>query len=167
MWSRPKKAAVAFVVVLGLAFAAAQFVRPEYATAATDPSHTLQAQVGTPKGLAAVVDRACGDCHSNVTTSGWYTRVAPLSWIMARAVTEGRKAVNFSEWVTYSPVQQRALLTASCQDAINGTMPVRAYTRLRPDAQLSPQDVETICAASRQFERNAASNAEPQGRRVR
>lgn len=49
----------------------------------------------------------------------------------------------------YSPEQRRAFLVASCADAKNGRMPMSAYLRLRPDAKLSPQDVETICGASR------------------
>jgi hypothetical protein len=167
MWSRPKKAVVVSVVAPGVAFDAALLVRAERANPPTDPSRTLQTQVGAASRLAAVTDRSCGNCRSNATTWRWYARVAPLSWIMARAVSEGRRPVNFSEWGTYSPAQQRALLVASCGDAINGTMPMRADTRLRPEAQLSPQDVETICAASRQPEPDAASNAEPRARRAR
>jgi len=63
-------------------------------------------------------------------------------------VTQGRKAVNFSEWTTYPPDQQQKLLVQSCQDASAGKMPGRPYTLLRPDARLSNEDVATICAAS-------------------
>ena len=41
------------------------------------------------------------------------------------------------------------LLAVSCDDAKSGKMP-GPYTRLRPETRLSPQDVETICAAARQ-----------------
>src|SRR5688572_28014999 len=50
---------------------------------------------------------------------------------MAQAVTEGRKAVNFSEWAAYSPDQQRTLLAVSCDDATSGRMP-GPYTLVRP-----------------------------------
>jgi hypothetical protein len=79
----------------------------------------------------------------------WYTRVVPFSFIIARAGKDGRKAVNFSEWSAYAPEQQRAFLTASCNDARSGTMPVPAYLRFRPDAKLSARDVAIICDASR------------------
>ena len=143
-------------VVLVVAFAAAQLVRPERANPPTDPSRTIQAQVGKAGGLVAVLDRSCGDCHSNGTVWPWYTRVAPVSWLMAYGVTKGRKAVNFSEWAAYSPQQQRVLLTASCNDVTRGTMP-GAYTVLHPEMRLSAQDVETICAAARQAEAHAAT----------
>ena len=70
---------------------------------------------------------------------------------------EGRaKAVNFSEWAAYPPEQQRKLLVEACQDASEGKMPGRPYTLLHPEARLSVQDVETICAAARQAEADAA-----------
>jgi hypothetical protein len=96
-----------------------------------------------------------------VTVWPWYTQVAPVSWLMAQAVTEGRKAVNFSEWSAYSPDQQRTLLAVSCDDATSGRMP-GPYTLVRPETRLSPQDIETICVAARQAEANTAD-----GRRER
>jgi Haem-binding domain len=151
MRRRLKQAAVVFVVV----FAAAQLVRPERRNPPTDASRTIQAHLGTASGLAAVLDRACSDCHSNNTVWPWYAHIAPLSWLMARAVAEGRNAVNFSEWAGYPPEAQRTLLSASCQDVSSGKMP-GPYTLLHPEMRLSAQDIETICAASRQAEANAA-----------
>ena len=151
MSSRLKVAAVVFVVV----FAAAQLLRPGRANPATDETRTIQAHVGTKSGLVAVLDRACGDCHSNKTVWPWYTRVAPVSWLMAYGVAEGRKAVNFSEWAAYPPERQRKLLVASCWDATEGKMP-GPYTWLHPEMRLSAQDIETICAVARQAEANAA-----------
>src|SRR5262249_39909465 len=112
------------------------------------------AHVGTASELSAVLDRACRDCHSNQTVWSWYTQIAPLSWLMARGVTEGRKAVNFSEWGEYSPEQQRTLLALSCQDVPDGRMR-GPYTLVRPETRLSPKDVETICAAARQADASA------------
>ena len=151
MSRRLKQAAVAFAVV----FAAAQLVRPERANPPTDASRTMQSHMGTTGGVAAVVDRACRDCHTNATVWPAYTQVAPLSWLMAYAVTEGRKTVNFSEWASYTPEQQRSLLAQSCQDMTEGKMP-GAYTLLRPETRLSAQDIDTVCAAARQAETKAA-----------
>jgi len=152
MSRRLKQVGVVFVVV----FAAAQFVRPERANPATDPSRTIEAKVQTTSGLVPILDRSCGDCHSNGTVWPWYARVAPLSWLMSYAVTEGRKTVNFSEWGAYSPDQQQMLLALSCQDASDGKMP-GAYALLRPETRLSSQDVATICAAAHGPDGHAAS----------
>jgi hypothetical protein len=160
MSRRLKQAAVVLVVI----FAAAQLVRPGRANPPTDASRTIQAQAGTASGLAPVLDRACRDCHSNATMWPWYTQIAPVSWLMARGVAEGRNAVNFSEWGAYSPSQQRTLLAASCEDVSTGRMP-GPWTLLHPETKLSAQDVETICAAARQAEASAATNSEPPLRR--
>ena len=148
---RLKQAASIFIVV----FAAAQLVRPERANPATDASHTIQAEAGTASGLVAVLDRSCRDCHSNGTVWPWYTQIAPMSWLMAYGVTTGRKAVNFSEWTSYPPQLQRALLSASCQDASAGKMP-GPYTLLHPEMRLSTHDIETICAAAQKAEAESA-----------
>ena len=147
MKRRLKQAAVVLVVV----FAAAQLVRPERVNPATDPSRTIQAQVGTANGLAAVLNRSCSDCHSNATLWPWYTQIAPVSWLMAYGVEKGRDVVNFSEWAAYPTQKQRALLIESCNAVTQGRMP-GAYTLLHPEMRLSAQDVETICAAAQPAE---------------
>ena len=144
------------VIVFVALFAAAQFVRPDRANPPTDPHRTIQAHVGTSSGLVAVLDRSCGDCHSNATVWPGFAKVAPLSWLMAYTVAEGRKAVNFSEWAGYPPETQKALLALSCEDATAGKMP-GVYAQIRPATQLSAQDIATICAAARQTEANAAA----------
>ena len=150
MSRRLKQAVVVFVVII----AAAPFIRPTYTNPPTDPSRTIQAHVRN-----AVLDRSCNDCHSNGTawtTWPWYTRVAPLSWVVAGGVNEGRKAVNFSEWAGYSPERRQILLARSCDDATKGKMPGRAWERVNPATRLSAQDVETICAAARRPSTRAA-----------
>lgn len=145
MSKRLKQAGIVLVVV----FAAAQLIRPARANPATDPGRTIQAHIGTANGLAAVLDRACGDCHSNRTVWPWYTEVAPVSWLMVYGVRSGRNAVNFSEWAAYPPARQRELLDLACRDVSQGKMPGSAWIMLHPEARLSAQDIETICAAAR------------------
>jgi hypothetical protein len=132
-------------LVLVIAFAAAQLIRPSHANPPIDPARAIPAQMAA---LQAVVDRSCGDCHTNATMWPSAAQVAPLSWLMARSISEGRKAVNFSEWTTYSRGVQRTLLSASCDDARSGKMP-GPYTWVKPETRLSPQDIETICEAAR------------------
>ncbi len=135
------------ILTLVALFAAAQLIRPARANPPVDASRTIQAVWGPGSGVAAVVERSCRDCHSNATEWRWYTRIAPLSWLMARGVAEGRRAVNFSEWASYPPDRQRALLAASCQAVSDGKMP-GFYAAVRPTTKLSAQDIKTICDAA-------------------
>jgi hypothetical protein len=148
MRKRFKQAAIVLVVVC----AAAQLIRPERANPATDPNRTIQAHTATTPGLTAVLDRACAECHSNRTVWPWYTRVAPVSWLMAYGVRQGRNAVNFSDWAAYPARRQGELLEEACRDASQGTMPGSAWIFLHPEARLSVEDIETICAATRKPE---------------
>jgi len=142
---RLKQAALVLVVL----FAGAQLIRPSRANPPIDPVRTIGTHVNNA-GLTAILDRSCGDCHSNATVWPWYTQVAPLSWAMAYGVSEGRQVVNFSEWAGYSKAQQQTLLSVSCDDVSSGKMP-GAWTFIRPETKLSSRDVETICAAARQI----------------
>jgi hypothetical protein len=157
MARRLKQAVVIFVMVL----VAAQFIRPDQTNPPTEASRSIAARVGTGSELPAVLNRACSDCHSNATVWPWYTKVAPVSWLMAYGVSKGRQAVNFSEWDAYSPEKQRTLLTMSCDDASHGKMP-GPYTLLHPEMELSSHDVETICLAARQSGASAATESAPQ-----
>ena len=154
MRTRLKQAALVSVVLV----AAAQVVRPERVNPPVDAGRTIQAHADRGTGLAAVLDRSCGDCHSNATVWRWYTNVAPASWLMAYGVSRGRTAVNFSEWAAYPPQKQRALLAASCRDASEGKMP-GPYALLRPETRLTAPDVETICTAARQAEARQAGGS--------
>jgi hypothetical protein len=145
MSRRLKQATVVVVVV----FATAQFIRPGRANPATDARQSIQGSAGTPNALVAILDRSCGDCHSNRTVWPWYARVAPLSWLMAAGVKKGREVVNFSEWSSYSAATQHTRMVMSCDAVSKGTMPGRAWTTLHPETRLSAQDIATICAAAR------------------
>ena len=151
---KPLKWAATTSGALVILFGAARSGRPDHAYPSTERSHTTQAYLVGSTRLDSVLARACGDCHSNSVSSGW-----PFSWLIARGAREGRKAVNFAEWSTYTPEQQRTFLLASCTDAKLGKMPVKASVRFRPDAQLSTQDVETICSAARPVEQTSAASA--------
>ena len=134
--------------VLVVVFVAAQFVSPQRANPPIDPSRAIQAHAGTSSELVAILDRSCADCHSYKTVWPSYTHIAPVSFLYAYAVAEGRKAVNFSEWAAYPPERQRELLSLACQDVSRGKMPGSAWTLLHPEARLSARDIETICAAA-------------------
>ena len=144
---------VALVLVVG--FAVAQFLRPTHANPPVDRSRTLAAQPGTSAELAAVLDRSCGDCHSNQTEWRWYTQVAPVSWLMSYGVAKGREAVNFSEWATYSLERRRQLLSEVCRDVSTGRMP-GPYAALRPETRLSNDDRQIICRGTGELAREVS-----------
>lgn len=78
--------------------------------------------------------RACGDCHSNLTSWPVYSNVAPISWLVQRDVDDGRATLNFSTW-------DRPQRTHDIVEVIaDGSMPPWYYTPLHPRADLSAAD---------------------------
>ena len=58
----------------------------------------VEADVDAPAPVKALLRRACYDCHSHETVWGPHTYVAPISWLVAHDVKEGREELNFSRW---------------------------------------------------------------------
>jgi hypothetical protein len=96
--------------------------------------------VPTSPAVKAVLRRACYDCHSHETRWPWYGRVAPVSWLLARDVREGRAELNFSTWDQYSAQQQVKKLKESWEEVAEGEMPPWFYLPAHREARLSAED---------------------------
>ena len=94
-----------------------------------------------PPEVAAILRRACFDCHTNETRWPLYSRLAPGSWLMARDVHKGRTHLNFSGWGTVD-AQERADDLETCWEQVeSGEMPPWFYVfPMHPAARLSPAD---------------------------
>lgn len=77
--------------------------------------------------------RACADCHSNETRWPWYSRVAPVSWLVAHDVAGGREHLNVSEWNRKQKDAHEA-----AEEVEEGQMPLPIYLPMHPEARLSP-----------------------------
>jgi len=66
----------------------------------------IDSDIPTSTEVKSTLRRACYDCHSNETEWPWYSRIAPISWLLAWDVREGRAELNFSTWSQYSTQQQ-------------------------------------------------------------
>lgn len=103
-----------------------------------NPSIVAEPQWDTPE-TRALAKQACFDCHSNETQWPAYSRVAPVSWLVYQDVTEGRAALNFSEWTR---LQEEAKEAAEVLR--EGEMPPAVYRIVHPDARLNAQERERL-----------------------
>jgi len=124
---------------------AIQFVRPARTNPATIPERTLAARVPVGSEAAAVLDRACRDCHSNDTRWPWYSHVAPVSWFVIDHVNHGRRHLNYSDWAQYPRDDAERLLKNVCAFAKKDTMPLPSYLRVHREARLTDADVAALC----------------------
>lgn len=133
-------ALVVVIVLIGL-----QFVRPARTNPAVDQSQTIHARLQVNPQVAAIMDRACQDCHSNNTRWPWYSNVAPVSWFVIDHVNHARSHLNFSEWGSLDNRQAVKKLEEICEEVQDGLMPLESYTYIHWSAKLSPEDKKALC----------------------
>jgi hypothetical protein len=106
-------------------------------------------EIRAPDEVMAILERSCRDCHTNETSWPWYSRVAPVSWLVAHDVDEGREHANFSEWDTYDAKERDDVLEEMVEVMEKGEMPLRKYTALHPSAKLREADRERLAEWAR------------------
>jgi hypothetical protein len=132
------------VIVLAAAFVGVQAVRPEKTNPPVVAQNTLQAQYEVPPEVQRILERSCGDCHSNRTRWPWYSHVAPVSWMLADHVKDGRRHFNMDDFT------EEMSLKDVCQEIRVGSMPLKGYVLMHPEAKLTGAEIQTVCAWTRE-----------------
>lgn len=81
---------------------------------------------------------ACGDCHSNETIWPAYSKIAPISWLVANHVEEGRSKLNFSEWNHPQEADEAAAIVNE------GEMPLAYYKIMHKGSQLTSAEKDAL-----------------------
>ena len=141
-----KKWLVRVGIVLVVALVAIQFVPIEWTSPPVQSDVPMPAEgaVQAPMDLKAVLARSCYDCHSNETVWPWYSRIAPVSWLIAEDVKKGRVELNFSVWDQYNERRKARKLKEIAEQVEQSKMPQWYYVLLHPEAKLSAGDKEMI-----------------------
>jgi hypothetical protein len=109
--------------------------------AQTNPPVLAEPNWDSPE-TRALAQRACFDCHSNETVWPWYSKVAPVSWLITKDTLDGRRHLNFSEWGRGRPVE----LDEVEEVLREGQMPLPVYLPLHPEANLTEAEREQLIA---------------------
>ncbi len=83
------------LIAIGVILIGIQFIPVER----SNPPVTQE--IDAPSNVLSILKTSCYDCHSNETEWPWYSKVAPVSFLVSADVRNGRKRVNFSEWDKY------------------------------------------------------------------
>ena len=97
----------------------------------TNPPVVAEPDWDSPR-TRELFQRACADCHSNRTKWPWYSRVAPISWLIVKDVEQGRSHLNVSEWNRRQKDAHEA-----AEELSDGRMPLPIYLPAHPEARLS------------------------------
>lgn len=115
-----------------VAFAGIQFVP----SARTNPPVEFTADWDSPR-TRELFFRACADCHSYETKWPWYSRVAPVSWLVANHVRDGRRDMNISVADEVDP-------TEAAEQIRDGEMPPADYKLMHPEARLTDAEKKEL-----------------------
>jgi len=118
-------------------FAALQLV--PYGKDHTNPPIISEPQWDSPR-TKELFTNACANCHSHETTYPWYSNVAPISWLLARDVDEGREHFNVSAW----GVQKKNKAKDAAEEVREEGMPPWFYLPTHPEAKLSASEKQEL-----------------------
>jgi len=135
-------AAVALMAVIQFVPAAPPKSNPPF-----DAARGFEKVMKPPVDVAAILKRACYDCHSNETVWPAYSYIAPVSWLVQKHVADGRRMLNFSEWLlpAENEFSDWSGFEKICTEVRTGNMPMEGYVKLHPAAILTEQDKQAVC----------------------
>jgi len=93
------------------------FVHPFGRVKAANSAKPLLSGMHVETPVFNIVQTSCASCHSEQTVWPWYSYVAPVSWLVAHDVHDGREHLNFSKWSEYMP-KDRAKKRAGISDLV-------------------------------------------------
>jgi hypothetical protein len=137
--------------VAAIAIVAIQFVPVERR------NFPIRGDLRAPPPVKAALRKACYDCHSNQTRWPWYGAIAPVSWLVAHEVNEGRRRLNFSDWDAYAsdPATASQKLNEIADLVIDGKMAPWYYVAMHPGARLPQAQQEMVAGWARDEARRA------------
>jgi hypothetical protein len=139
-----KKALKLTGLVLGVAFVAIQFVRPERNLGEPEGPQSIVAVHAVPAEVREILRRSCYDCHSNRTAYPWYAEVQPVRWWLDSHISDGKRHLNFSEFGRYDADRARRKLDEIVDTVLARSMPLESYTWVHRDAVLSPDQMKLV-----------------------
>jgi len=131
---------VRIVVVLVIVLVGIQFIPVDRS------NPPVEEEIPASPEVKAILKRACYDCHSHETIWPGYSQVAPVSWLVAWDVGEGREELNFSTWNRYGQKKRDKIIKEIWEEVQEGEMPPWFYLPLHPDARLSDNDRSVLRA---------------------
>ncbi len=130
-------------IILGLMLIAIQFFKPEQ-NVSGNATQSIATAYPVPERVKVILDNACMDCHSNTTKYPWYSNVQPVAWWLADHVKDGKKHLNFDEFMSYRPYRQYHKLEEIDEVIQEGEMPMTSYTLAHSEAKLDANQKEIL-----------------------
>ena len=126
--------------LLLIALVLIQFFRPAKNIREGDQPNAISKKFQVSADVKIILDKACMDCHSNNTRYPWYSNIQPVAWWLNNHVIDGRKELNFDEYITRRPRFQYRRMEQMIDLVKKKEMPLDSYTWTHKDAILTEEE---------------------------
>ncbi|KAB1069368.1 cytochrome C [Tamlana haliotis] len=132
-----------FLVLLVL-FVIAQFFGPERNEGNLQSVEPFVAETNPPEDVKRILEETCYDCHSDVTRYPWYDKITPVNYWLASHVNDGKKHLNFSNWIDNSVKRKDHKFDELIEMIEEKEMPLNSYTWTHTEANLSDEQIQSV-----------------------
>jgi hypothetical protein len=128
-----KKILLALLAVLVII----QFIKPEKNVSTKASVNSIHNKFPANEETMQILKTACNDCHTNNTIYPWYASIQPVAWWLDSHVDDGKRHLNFDEFLTYKLKKQDHKLEELIESQEDHWMPLDSYTWIHQDAKLN------------------------------
>ena len=127
------------LAVAGLAvLAVLQLVHPGI------PSGPTGTELQAPPAVRRILEKDCYSCHSNERRLAWFDQIVPGYCLVRHDILKARERLNFSTLGSRPVAAQEAALFEAVNVIQFGSMPLRQFVALHPDAKATPQELAML-----------------------
>jgi len=132
------------ILVIVILLIIIQFIHPKKNISAAPEPNNIAMKYPVPANVQLILQKACYDCHSNNTRYPWYNNIQPVAWWLNHHINEGKRELNFSEFLSYTPKRQAHKMKEAAEQVEKGGIPLNSYTWIHKDAISTPQEKEAF-----------------------
>ncbi|MEP5340438.1 MAG: heme-binding domain-containing protein [Algibacter sp.] len=122
----------------------AQFFGPEKNEGELTSIDAFLEETNPPEEVKHILESACFDCHSDVTTYPWYNTITPVNYWLADHIKHGKKHFNASDWEGNSTKRKDHKIEELIEMLEAKEMPLASYTWTHTEAKLSEAQIKTV-----------------------
>lgn len=153
-----KKILLALLVLLVIA----QFFGPEKNEGDLASLQPFLDETKPSESVQAILKESCYDCHSDVTKYPWYNNITPVNYWLAEHVNDGKKHLNFSNWVGNSTKRKDHKMEECIEMVEEKEMPLESYTLVHQQAKLSDAQIKEVIDWAKQVRMKYSLEPKPE-----
>ena len=131
-------------IVLLVALIIIQFIHQKKNKAEGEQINYIGNAFNVTNEVKVILAKACNDCHTNNTNYPWYINIQPVDWWMNHHVNDGKKELNFDEYINKNLRFQYHKMEEIDEMIKEGEMPLDSYTWIHKDAKLTEKEKSTL-----------------------